>query len=110
MYVQCHYIIIFILSFSLAGQSCGSFYGDCRGLPTYALISIISSSILVLMICIRCCIQINSNNIQSNPRRIPRSAQNRGYSPTTAPVHNIREDAPPSYAIATTSTTGITKY
>ncbi len=68
------------------------------------------SSILVLMICIRCCIQINSNNTQSNPRRIPRSAQNRGYSPTTAPVHNIREDAPPSYAIATTSTTEITKY
>jgi hypothetical protein len=62
------------------------------------------------MICIRCCIQLNSNNTQSLPRRIPQSAQNQSYSPTNAPIHNIREDAPPSYAIATNSTTGLPKY
>jgi len=54
--------------------------------------------------------QLNSNNTQSLPRRIPQSAQNQSYSPTNAPIHNIREDAPPSYAIATNSTTGLSKY
>ncbi len=108
--ILCNYI-------SIVGQTCGSYYGDCRGLPTYALVGIISLGIILFSICLRCCIQINANN----SRRSPISVQNPGTVPvysygnnlptrssTAVPVHNIREDAPPSYAAATS--TGLPKY
>lgn len=98
----------------LAGQSCGTSFGDCRGLPTYAVIGIVSVSIMFLSICIRCCIYANASN---NPRPIqrrfirPRTIRVRGdpngniYGTqpisTIVPVHNIVEDAPPSYEVAT---------
>ncbi|UJR07749.1 hypothetical protein I4U23_012033 [Adineta vaga] len=58
------------------GQSCGSYYGDCRGLPTYAIIGIVSSCIVLLSICIRCCIHMNASNNRAVPRRVPMSPQN----------------------------------
>ncbi|CAF4870899.1 unnamed protein product [Rotaria socialis] len=105
-----------------SGQTCGSYYGDCRGLPTYAIVAIISSGVLVLSICIRCCVQLNSNNTQ---RTVTTVTQNPGHirvqvyatgnnapshSRNIAPVHNIREDAPPSYDAALSSNTEPPKY
>jgi hypothetical protein len=93
--------------FFLAGQSCGYFYGDCRGLPTYAIISIISGCILLLSICIRCCAYAAGGNTQPI-RRVPivrRRAQNpaatyQGNASTVVPIHSIQEDAPPTYEAA----------
>ncbi|CAF2680603.1 unnamed protein product [Rotaria sp. Silwood2] len=108
-----------------SGQSCGSYYNDCRGLPTYAIIGIVGISIAILSICIRCCVQLNSNNTRQTPPAVPISIQNPGHrraqvyvtrnnmtarSSTIVPVHCIREDAPPSYAAATSSTTELPKY
>ncbi|CAF1117966.1 unnamed protein product [Rotaria sp. Silwood1] len=108
-----------------SGQSCGSYYNDCRGLPTYAIVGIVGISVAILSICIRCCVQLNSNNARQVPPRAPISIQNPGHvrvqvfsagnnratrTPTTAPVHCIREDAPPSYAAAISSTTEPPKY
>lgn len=86
---------------------------DCRGLPTYAIISIISGCILLLSICIRCCIYATNNN-RRTIRRVPISRQNprlvrapvRCYQSnlsTAVPVHSIQEDGPPSYAVATST-------
>jgi hypothetical protein len=55
------------------------------------------------MICIRCCIQLNSNNTSSV--RNSRLAQTQVH-----PFTVIQEDAPPSYAVATSSTAGLPKY
>ena len=112
-------------SLFLAGQTCGTEYGDCQGLPTYAIIGLISVSIMILSICIRCCIYANANN---NPqpirRRIVRARpitragrvyvtpDGTAYATrpvsTIVPVHTIVEDAPPSYEVATS--TGPPKY
>lgn len=117
--------IIIVICIFLAGQSCGTYYGDCRGLPTYALVSIISSGLLLLLVCIRCCIYLSSNNTRATPRRVLISAQNPRLvrvqahpypnnlstgSPTAVPVHIMREEAPPSYIVATSSTIQPPKY
>lgn len=110
----------------LAGQTCGSYYGDCRGLPTYAIITIISTGILLLSICIRCCVQMSSNNNQrAVSPTVPTSIRNPGHvrvqvysvgvngasrSPTCAPVHNIVEEAPPSYAATMSANPAPPKY
>ena len=66
--------------------------------------------------------QLNSNNAQrtattvtQNPRHIRVQVYSTGnnapsQSPNIVPVHNIREDAPPSYAAALSSNTEPPKY
>ncbi len=68
---------------------------------------------MILSVCIRCCIQASANNTQPiRSRRNPRltrvqvhSYQNNSAtrSSTAVPVHCIQEDAPPSYAVATST-------
>lgn len=94
------------------------YLNDCRGLPTYAIIGIVSVSIMFLSICIRCCIYANaSNNRQPIQRRFVRVRPNVRTSrvqgntngniyvvrpvSTAVPIHNIIEDTPPSYEAAT---------
>ncbi|CAF0914697.1 unnamed protein product [Rotaria sordida] len=107
------------------GQSCGYYYNDCRGLPTYAIVAIVSTSILILSVCIRCCIQLSASNTRPTSQRVPISIQNPRHvqvqihsprnnmatrSPGIAPVHCIKEEAPPTYAAAISSVTEPPKY
>ncbi|CAF1189183.1 unnamed protein product [Adineta steineri] len=88
-----------------AGQSCGSYYGDCRGLPTYLIFTIVSFSLVLCSICIRCCVYISSNNSKTTTQRVlvpqgpVHSFRNNlaTQPPVSVPVHSFREDAPPSY-------------
>ena len=68
---------------------------------------------------------MNSNNTQSTPQRVTMPAQNPRHvgvpvhsftnnfatrPPTAVPVHNIRENAPPSYDSVASMYPGQTKY
>jgi hypothetical protein len=105
----------------VAGQTCGTYYGDCRGLSTYVIIGIVSSCIVLLSITIRFCIYMCNNNTKPAPSlvavhtsgHVPVRAYGNNMStqpPRNAPVHTFREDAPPTYATATSSNTGAPKY
>ena len=120
-----HNYLVFVFNALLAGQTCGTYYGDCRGLPTYAIIAIISGGILILSVCIRCCIYLSTNKTQPIRRAAPISIGNpsnvqvRVHSTTnyrtaqtasTARVHAVTEDPPPSYTAATAFNSQPPKY
>ena len=105
------------LSLSSVGQTCGSYYGDCRGLSAYAIMGIVFGGITLLSICIRCCIYMNAPTpavprpiaVTTTPTgRVVRVRVQAQGNPGVvragnmgAHVHQVVEDAPPSYAIAT---------
>ncbi|CAF1083692.1 unnamed protein product [Adineta ricciae] len=108
-----------------SGQTCGTYYGDCRGLPTYAIIGIVSACIVILSICIRCCIHFNTVNNRRVPRAVPVFTPTPGQPvyqvhsfshnfatgrPAAVPVHSMREDAPPTYTAVVSETTPQGKY
>ncbi len=89
------------------------------------MIGIISTGITLLLICIRCCIRLNYNNTPPirqrgvptarNPRLAPAQVYSCGNNMATRPtngipVHNIREEAPPSYDEAISINTGLPKH
>ena len=109
----------------LAGQTCGTYYGSCRGLPTYAIIGIVSACIVTLSVCIRCCIHLNTVNNRRVPQAVPVYTQTPGQPvyqvhsftnnfaagrPVAVPVHTMREDAPPTYTAVVSETTPQGKY
>ena len=94
------------------GQTCGTSYGECRGLSTYTIMAIVLACIIVMGICVRfCALKHSGHSSQSlssvvpHPRTVPAHTQypaNYAAMPPShrTPVHNVTEEAPPSYAAA----------
>jgi hypothetical protein len=101
-------------SICLAGETCGTYYGDCRGLSAYVIAAIVFSGITFLSICVRCCIQISSASaVRTRTRARTANAglvRVQVHSPTRVPVHTIVEDAPPNYDVAVLSKNEPPKY
>lgn len=91
-----------VLIFS-AGQTCGYYFGDCRGLSVYAITGIVCGGIILLSVCIRCCIHYNSTSQGQRTRNVNRTRRvNRievqSTFGNTRPIARIHmEEPPPTY-------------